>query len=137
METVAQLPKVFRFEIGGYFGESHELEFRDGQLWYGRGLGGVIDPAARRALDTAPANWERWWRAIERAGVWDWERNYTTLDVCDGTVWALEIRHAGRSVVSEGMNGYPGGDGPVYARTSSFAKFLRAVQALTGVKGIR
>ena len=125
-----------RFSIGGYMGKSHLLELTDSGLWHTTTEFSDPSTERKRRLEPTPAQWVEFWQAVEQLGVWDWQPDYTTPDVCDGTGWSLELRHAGRSVVSGGDNGYPGGDGPSYSRTSPFARFLRELEKLAGVKGI-
>jgi hypothetical protein len=110
--------------IGGYPG-GFEVEATGDLLRY-RDTERRLD--ATRVL--SPAEWRSFWRAVDRLGVWTWERRYETPDVQDGTGWQVRLVHEGREFESEGVNGYPGSDD---ARTSEvFAAFCRAVGRLAG-----
>ena len=74
--------------------------------------------------------WIEFWRAIERANVWQWRAEYFE-PILDGTSWHLEILCECNRVDSRGINGYPGGEGSSYATESEFAQFLRAMGALS------
>lgn len=129
------LPTKLHFNIGGFNGECHQIQFRNGQLRY-RTAPGAYVWAEETLLNPDPQQWEDFWRAVDASGVWTWSREYANPGVLDGTQWSLAIRHKGRSICSGGDNAYPGADGPDYPETGSFAQFLQALRQLSGVRAI-
>jgi hypothetical protein len=116
-KPATHLPKAFSFEIGGYGGVAHEVKFEKGLLWHRRMEDFVL--RAETGLSLSATDWQRFWEAIEQAGVWKWETYYSTM-VCDGTQWSLKIRHGGRKLDSGGSNCYPGGNEDEYDEASPF-----------------
>jgi hypothetical protein len=74
--------------------------------------------------------WEAFWTAIDRIGVWSWEERYDTREVCDGVQWEIDIIYAGRRIRCFGSNKYPGGRN--MEQGLPFEEFLMAVEALVG-----
>ena len=124
------------FNIGGFTGECHEIEWKTGILWYRRAEGAYVwQPATQ--LSPSPEAWERFWQDVDAAGVWEWEKSYENLDVLDGTQWSLKLKYQGRRLTAEGSNAYPGHGEPEFPATCEFGKFITALQQLTGKAGIR
>jgi hypothetical protein len=125
-----EYPTVFDFTIGSWM-ESQQLEWTGGCLVHrpSRGASPICV-----TLSASAGDWRRFWAAVEAANVWQWQKYYDNPSILDGTQWCLEISRLGRHVASGGSNAYPGSDGPGYPRTCEFAKFLKAVQNLTGQK---
>src|SRR5262245_3683177 len=126
MNPATHLPKAFRFRTGACMTIGQIFELENGQLRYRTDSnldGSLLNPDA--------AQWEQFWTAIEQAGVWDWKKDYSDYRILDGDYRELKITHAGRKLASGGSNGYPGGKGMRYAKTSAFAVFLRALEQLT------
>ena len=112
----------------------HEVDFVAGQLQCRSAEGAyMFDPTKTRSVSPNREQWDDFWRALEAAGVWNWSRDYADPGVCDGTQWSLLLKHAGRSLRSEGSNAYPGGEGMDFSRSSSFGQFLSALGQLTGL----
>jgi hypothetical protein len=131
MHQESMQPISFHFHIGGYCGESHEVEFKGGKLRYRRAEGAYVwGPIAE--LTVGDDDWNRFWRALETAGVWQWKGRYENLDVLDGTQWSLKIKRRDRNVECSGSNAYPGSDTPDYSPTGEFGCFIQAVRNLTG-----
>jgi hypothetical protein len=123
------------FSIGGYLGECHEVEWKQDALWCRRAEGAYMwKPAV--ALSPGPEAWERFWKVLDAAGVWQWENRYENVDVLDGTQWSLELKHLGKSLTSEGSNAFPGSDNADYPESSAFGKFIKALRELTGQEAI-
>ncbi|HEU5070322.1 MAG TPA: hypothetical protein VFV96_07905 [Verrucomicrobiae bacterium] len=137
MEQRSQVSDILRFSIGGCFGHRHELRWSRGKLTYATFQAGCLETMKRRRLNPTPDEWAAFWSALDRIGVWHWERDYPDPGVLDGIDWQLELRHDGRAVASAGSNCYPGGNGPEYSRESAFGQFLQALQKLSGVEWIR
>ncbi len=48
------------------------------------------------------------WDDLDKLKVWDWNRDYTNLEIMDGTEWRLKInKPKKRSIKTEGQNAYP------------------------------
>ncbi len=48
------------------------------------------------------------WDDLDKLKVWDWNRDYTNLEIMDGTEWRLKINNPKkRSIKTEGQNAYP------------------------------
>lgn len=129
------LPDRFLFGIGGYGGPSYEVEFTAGVLHVRSGVGHGAW-REKTTVTPSPEAWSQFWQAVDAIGAWQWQPEYFDHDVLDGTQWELELAHAGSSVKCEGSNAYPGANGPSYGRNTAFARFLKAIRTLTGVKAI-
>ena len=129
-------PDKLHFEIGGFFGENHKIEWRDGYLWYRHEENPGVRPSEIQ-ITPGSAQWERFWREVEAAGIWQWRPNYDS-EICDGTQWSLEIQYGDRRVSSHGSNAYPGSNaqGPDYSSSFSFKLWLKALRRLTGQRSI-
>jgi len=124
------------FEIGGFNGGCFQVEYKDGKLQYRQAEGAYIwEPAIILQPDLGA--WERFWKALEIAGVWQWNERYENLDVDDGTQWSLELKYQGRSINTSGSNAYPGCNEPSYSKKCAFGQFIKALQDLTGKQEIR
>lgn len=86
-------------------------------------------------VQPSPAEWHRFWIAVEEAKVWSWRGEYNNDQVLDGIQWSLEMQHAGRRIKCEGINAFPGWEAtPEFPETCEFAKFLTAIERLTRLK---
>lgn len=125
----SHLPDEFHFAIGGYFGGTHELTFRSGALEYS--TQGLQVPAPIERLEPTAEAWARFWQALHRAKVWEWQPVYES-GALDGTQWQLTLAHGTHRISTHGSNAYPGGRDCAYSAASSFGRFLRALRTLTG-----
>jgi len=77
-------------------------------------------------LSPSQAQWRRFWRTMDRIGVWEWAKRYDPGErfepdsvIRDGTHWSLTLGDGGRQVESCGDNAGPdAGDldeGPVFS----------------------
>lgn len=130
-------PDGLRFSIGGYCGTSHLVELRDGELWHEFSPRGDANWVRLRLRRPTAAQWSHFWQSMEQIDAWAWKPEYRTPGVLDGTGWSLELTHDTRRAISHGDNGYPGGVETEYAEDSVFARLLRELEKLTGIKGIR
>jgi hypothetical protein len=128
-------PTHFQFQIGGYCGESHQIEFKRSKLLYRRAPGAY---KWKPAVELSPSDdaWAHFWQAVEAAGVWRWNDRYENLDVLDGTQWSLKMRHHGNSLICGGSNAYPGSSAPDYLESCEFGQFIKAARELTGKREI-
>ena len=125
------LPSKFHFSIGGYHGPCHEIEWKHRTLWYRWAkYPSLWQPAIELSIGTEA--WERFWKAVEAAGVWQWSDNYENSDVLDGTQWSLKLKHQGRTLITQGSNAFPGCAEPIYSKFCEFGCFIKALQSLTG-----
>ena len=69
-----------------------------------KGKGGYRNRIER--FHPSPEAWERFWSALDAAGVWKWQPYYSSEPCCDGLGWRVELRHAGHSMKSEGYCNY-------------------------------
>ena len=125
------LPTKFHFTIGGYHGPCHEIEWKHRTLWYRWAEHPFLWQPAVELLAGTEA-WEKFWSAVEAAGVWRWADNYEDADVLDGIQWSLKLIHQKRQMTSVGSNAYPGCNQPDYSKTCEFGRFIKALQKLTG-----
>jgi hypothetical protein len=112
--------------ISGYGGPHYEVRRRRGRLTYRTYEYGSHDSRAN-VVPTAK-EWETFWTALDRIGVWSWQGNYYTHGMMDGTQWSIDLSDGVRRVRSYGSNAYPGGEG--WKRGRPFSEFLSAVEAL-------
>lgn len=123
-------PTQFRFELDSWAYEYTVVELKAGGLECRAGddLARFAEPFTVRPT---PEQWQEFWRAVERARVWEWLPEYET-DCLDGTCWSLKLAGNGQRIVSQGFNAYPGGNGTEYAPDSEFSIFEAAVRKLVG-----
>jgi hypothetical protein len=107
----------------GYYsveGDGERLVWR-----FGRG-----ENIEQHEVTPAPEEWVRFWHALDRAGILQWNARYETEGVADGTQWHVAAEHDGKRVESSGANGYPTRPGPDPSR--AFTTFCHAVSRLSG-----
>ena len=124
------LPDTLHFKIKGYLRECHAVEFRGGTLLRRQSESPFHEPVETK-ITPEPRQWEAFLKAVEKAGVWNWQKEYQT-EVCDGTQWSLKLKIGDRSIDCHGSNGYPGTTGSDYDHSPQFLLWLRALRALTG-----
>lgn len=123
-------PEIFNFTFGSWECMGH-LE------WDGKQLIHKLMVAAEHGqpLLISDKSWCDFWRAVEKANVWNWAPEYINDMVLDGAQWSLEIKFGGKHIRCEGSNSFPGHDeGPEFDSECEFGKFLSAVQHLTAGK---
>ena len=136
MKSPSYLPTVLRFSIGGYFADCHEVEFVAGSLRC-RSAEGAYMFGPETIRNPSREQWEKFWQALEAAGVWSWAPDYADPGICDGTQWSLQLEHAGRTLSSEGSNAFPGADSEDFSPATAFGQFLSALRKLTGLRKLR
>ena len=127
------VPQRFHTRVGGFMGNTYEVQLQDGCLQYETfGRGDKSDQA--RVCPTAE-QWREFRRELDAIGVWRWRAQYSTSGVADGTQWSLDVAYADRTVRTQGSNNYPGAKpDPVGVPSGSkaFTRYLKAVQRLLG-----
>jgi hypothetical protein len=110
--------------IGGFPHGHEEVRWRRGRLWY------RPSEYVENHVSVVPTvqDWEAFWSAIDRIGVWQWQPRYDDPDILDGTQWTLELMNGPRRVKSFGSNSYPGGTDRGHAQP--FEQLLDAIGAL-------
>ncbi len=135
-ESLNMSTTQLQFSIGGYTGTCHEVEWKQGKLWYRR-ANGAYQWQADVAITPTEEQWTNFWRAMETAGVWSWQESYDNLTMLDGTQWSLKLKYRERRVRCEGSNAYPGSADHYYSPTGEFAHFLKALRTLTDQPAIQ
>ncbi len=68
---------------------------------------------------------KNFWKKMDELNVWNWQKNYSFGEICDGHMWKLYLRNReGRSMVANGHEEYP----------HNFKKVLNALNNLFGSK---
>lgn len=124
-------PVVLHAAVARMSGPSSELVWDGRVLRYRAWRGG--DPSAG-CLDVPvlpdPGAWERFWAALDGAGVWSWAGRYDAADVLPGPGWVLRIAHGRRSVDCSGFAAFP--DGAAGRPGPAFRRVCRELSALAG-----
>jgi hypothetical protein len=132
----ADAPAYLEIYLGSFNGPSYGLSWEGRTLVYES-----FEPGYRRReqvlLFPSHAQWRRFWRSMDRIGVWEWDEWYEpgvrfepATVVRDGTYWSLTLAHAERAVQASGDNAAPGaGD---LDESPVFARFCEAVARLAG-----
>lgn len=121
-------PTIFAIRIDSFGGPSYGVVFEKGKLTYRKGL--YTLPTEVNAM---PARWMRFWKEIDRTGIWGWDATYDDLGIIDGTGWSIHIKHGSCEVESHGHNAYPE---EVNDREppEPFKQFLKALDDLLGTQ---
>lgn len=108
-------PTRFVATIGGFGGPHYEVR------WFRHKLRYRTDESQASVVPSV-SDWETFWAALGKIGVWSWQASYDDPEICDGTQWEIEIDLGDGShrVRCTGSNRYP----------RSFQQFLEAVGAL-------
>ena len=117
------IPTRLIISIGGFGGPQHDVRWHRGKLRYRSHEAPSEVPIVPSGVD-----WESFWTAMDRIGVWNWQARYNDRETLDGTQWSIDISKGSRSVRCFGSNAYPGGKDLQHARP--FQEFLAAVRAL-------
>ena len=82
------------------------------------------------ALQPSPEEWRSFWRAVDRAGAWEWRERYEAPGV--GAYWIVRLEHGGRRVHATGANGFPGAVRASARPGEGFLRFCAATRELCG-----
>ena len=130
-------PLTLEFSIGGFFAENHRVKLENGQLMYQYCDAPLswdqID--AKQILPTVE-QWIDFKTVLNSINAWEWDSDYFTPDVCDGTQWELKINYGNKRIKTYGDNAYPGtkDDDMNFnlSRTPEFTAFVDALGLLLG-----
>ena len=89
--------------------------------------GSVIEEGMGQGLEVhlTERKIKNFWKKMDEIDVWNWEKNYSIGEICDGHMWKLHIRNKeGKTKVVNGHSEYP----------SNFNKLIRALNNLFGSK---
>jgi hypothetical protein len=94
--------------IGGFTGESFRV-YLDGDAVHYERFGAGYEPAEEVQIRPSAERWAAFAGAVDRIGVWSWERQYADDSVMDGTGWSIRLADSIRRVESAGNNAAPAG----------------------------
>ena len=72
--------------------------------------GSVIEEGMGQGLEVqlTERGIKNFWKKMDEIGVWNWEKNYSIGEVCDGHMWKLHLRNKeGKAKVVNGHSEYP------------------------------
>jgi hypothetical protein len=131
-----QRPRALEVYVGSFGGPSYGVWWDGSSLVYESFLSGYEE---RRQIVLAPSQtqWRRFWRTMDRIGVWAWGSRYEPSQrfepveqVRDGTHWSLTLARGDRSVQSSGDSRGPDSDD--LDDSEPFGEFADAVSRLVG-----
>jgi len=132
------LPKKFETGIGGLllFGPWYSVQLENGSLYYEiRPAAGAGGKTFTTKIDPTNEQWKEFRISLDALQVWKWQKNYSHLEVQDGTSWGLTIEYPDHAVTSGGFNGYPDASGqldPNFTQSKAFRDYCAAVKKLIG-----
>lgn len=77
-------------------------------LWHGDALV-LYEGETEQDFHPSEEQWQSFWKTLDRIKAWDWNTEYTDLNVIDGEAWSLVISFKGKHIKSGGANAYPPG----------------------------
>jgi hypothetical protein len=126
-------PEQFEFSIGGFGVASNRWKLSGDTIL---AIQSSWDSPSADTVRHRPsaAEWSRFWRSVNEAGVRRWRSRYMAEGVIDGEGWALRIAGGSLHVDSNGSNAYPDHLGFEHEldRPAAFEAFVRAVRELGG-----
>ena len=72
--------------------------------------GSIIEEGAMRGIETelTETKIKNFWKKMDELNVWNWDKNYSFGEICDGHMWKLHLRNKeGKVKVSKGHSEYP------------------------------
>ncbi len=130
------VPQRFSVFIGGFMGESFQLQLKDGALIY-TVLSRAQSSEKRSLIRPTLEQWREFRQTLDRLRVWKWRPDYPNAGVMDGTQWSLEIAFEDRAIQTRGSNNYPACGGQPADQlepTGCFKEYLDAIKKLIGDK---
>ncbi len=112
-DLASSQPEYFEFGEGHAYMGSERFVSKQGKLVFIKRAADITGRGTFREisekLDPPKEAWDRFWKELDAAGVWQWQGDYKSArsSDCDGSSWSLEARHASRHVKSQGYNAVP------------------------------
>ncbi len=107
------------FYEGGAYKTGETLELKAGNKGSVSGMGYMQE------IQLTERKIKNFWKKMDEIDVWNWEKNYSIGEVCDGYMWKLHIRNKeGKAKVVKGHEEYP----------HNFNKLIKALNNLFGSK---
>ena len=130
-------PLTLEFSIGGFSQESLYVKLINGQLMYYHYHAPLPwDQADAKQILPTVEQWIDFKTVLNSINAWEWDSDYFTPDVCDGTQWELKINYGNKRIKTYGDNAYPGtkDDDMIFnlSRTPEFTAFVDALGLLLG-----
>ena len=72
--------------------------------------GSIIEEGAMQGIESelTERKIKNFWKKMDELNVWNWEKNYSFGEICDGHMWQLNLRNKeGKVKVSKGHSEYP------------------------------
>jgi hypothetical protein len=117
-------------------GSSYSVELHDGTFTYTTFGKGHVNPKQKTVIPTE-VQWREFRPTLDDLGIWQWNTDYPSNGVVDGTQWSLDIAYADHALHRHGDNNYPDDTGKPNRdpqSTKAFNRYLAAVQKLLGDK---
>ena len=89
--------------------------------------GSIIEEGVMQDIETelSETKIKNFWKKMDELNVWNWDKNYSFGEICDGHMWKLHLRNKESKVkVSKGHSEYP----------HNFRKVINALNNLFGSK---
>jgi hypothetical protein len=135
-ELEALTPTALEIYIGSFADTSYGLWWDEDHLIYESFRPGY-DDRTQVSVTPSRAQWARFWKTIDKIGVWDWRNHYDAgprfeppEQIRDGTHWSLTLSRSGRGVEAAGDSAAP--DAADLDDSRSFQLFVQAVSRLIG-----
>jgi len=88
-------------------------------------------------IEVPAERWERFWREVEKIGVWKWKKKYSRKIGEGGSTWDLELASNDRKLKASGRNAYPEAEHPGgemnYPPGGQFDRFIQAISRLAAI----
>ena len=72
--------------------------------------GSIIEEGVMQGIETelSETKIKNFWKKMDELNVWNWDKNYSFGEICDGHMWQLNLRNKeGKVKVSKGHSEYP------------------------------
>ena len=73
-------------------------------------IGSIIEEGVMRGIETelTETKIKNFWKKMDELNVWNWQKNYSFGEICDGHMWKLHLRNEqGKVKLSKGHSEYP------------------------------
>jgi hypothetical protein len=125
-------PEEFRLSLTHPSGASVNIEWKPPGLEY-RAYDEHFDPTRMERAEPTPEQWQAFWEATDRAGVWSWQPRYVNPTEEEGVQWQVALQAGERQVRSYGDSAFPSAGTSAAEPSPEFRQFLDALRQLIGV----